>query len=995
MKRFLLVVLSLLAATEIFAQNVNISGTVLSSVDSTALAGTVISINDGQYHAVAGRGGRFIMERFPRKQSKFTFTFMGFEPHTVTINPKEGTYNFGTIYLNPTSSEFESVIIAAQAPISVQKGDTIQFNADAFKTNPDADADELVAKMPGIIIQEGKVEAQGEPVRKIYIDGKLYFGTDPMAALKSLPADAIENIQLFDELSDQARISGVDDGESNKVMNIVTRSKAKRSTMLRAEASAGMDLTPESKAFRYLTGGNISRFEERKKLTVTALSNNVNSTRFGQSDVTTDSDVDSNGNPVNQMVGVQNIGGLGANYSYESKNKGLQFSGNYFYDYNYSQIENRGENIFYPLKDRFLSKENLYYNVYNTERNNHRVNFRLEANLSPNDIIIINPAVSFTTLNSYQENNSPRVNFSQMSQAGINPNNGTINNTNNRIWVANPYENNAFYMSGDATYTHRFEKRGRNITANLRYRINERDNNSLYIEDEKNTYSNGKWSNAGNLINRKIQQDISSNSLRLKMTYSEPFATYHRVVFSVVGSNDWDINNRQGRRYNDDTGLYDIKEFNQTNNFNTDYYSMGGGLGYSYVDKKITISTGVDYLRLFQTRNEYEPNLVTTKLQFNDFQPSFSLRYSLYKKKYLRIQYNGRTRLPSASQMQRVADMRHPNNITIGNPDLSPGYQHSMTLFYNSSNTYRSTNFTLTLNATTISNFIAQETGVNMDPLFTIDGDTIMVGAMMNQTVNLDGYMSGKVTAIYSMAIKPLRSTLNLTGSLSYIRTPSVYGVLNYANISSGNIRIGLTSNISQNIDFNFYTSTTFNYAANSTRDNTSFLTENLSYSLNWIFGPGFVFNTLLTWKYYDSSTSASLKHVNQYLINVGIGKKFLKRRNAEFRITLYDALNQNRNLLHYIRNNSIQDVETNTLGRYVLGRFSYRFNSMVHRKKGGNAAGTGKQGGSSGASGEKKMDRAADAAARSGGTGLGQRQGQGRGAGTGTRGTGGGAGRQ
>jgi len=143
-------------------------------------------------------------------------------------------------------------------------------------------------------------------------------------------------------------------------------------------------------------------------------------------------------------------------------------------------------------------------------------------------------------------------------------------------------------------------------------------------------------------------------------------------------------------------------------------------------------------------------------------------------------------------------------------------------------------------------------------------------------------------------------------------------------------VRVGLTSNISQNVDFNFYSSTYANYTANSAMANTRFVNQNLSYAFNLIFWKGLVFNTLVTWKYYYTSTRDGLPD-NQLLIDAGIGKTFFKRQNGELRLSVYDILDQSRNLLHYVYNNSIDEVETNTLGRYAMLRFTYRFNSMVN----------------------------------------------------------------
>lgn len=822
--------------------------------------------------------------------------------------------------------EMAELVVRGRAPIVELKGDTTQFNANAFQVNPDADAEDLVNKMPGVMIVEGKIEAQGEPVRKIYIDGKLFFGTDPMGALKTIPADAIENIQLFDELSDQARISGVDDGEGVRVMNITTKNKDKKSTIARFETSYGADAGKGNNAGRYLAGGNFSRFEERRKLTLTAMTNNVNSARFGQGDNVSSSEVDSNGNPINQPAGLQNTGTLGADYSYQNVKKTLEFSGSYVAGYAYSFVDRFGETNYFPLPGRYESKNNIYSNTNHTERYTNKLNFRLRFFVSPRDIILIVPTANHAINQTHQPYGGKYFNYSEGFQDDL---------PLNRSRTVNDTDANGFTLSGYAMWTHRFKKRGRTLASTVWYNVNERSTESYSGDLLRESYSNGNWvaTKPNKLQRRHIDQNLATNSLRFKATYAEPFAKYHRVTFNLMGSETWNSNDRRSARYNYAEGSYTTPDNAQSTYFKTDYYSAGGGVGYSYVNKKLTMSSSIDYQRLFQIRREYRPNDQTMRVQFNEVQPNFSLRYNIEKKRYLRVQYNGRTSLPRPEQMQSTPDTRSAQNITIGNPDLKPGYRHTMKLFYNVANPARSTNFTLTLNATAMSNFIGTSTEVNLQDSLYLGDYLVQRGAMMNRAINLDGYRSAKISATYSIGIKAIKSNLNLTGGFDYIRTPSVYGVLNYADIYSGNVRIGLTSNISRDLDFNFYTNTTYNYAVNTSRGNTMFVTENLSYSLNWIFLRGFVFNTLLTWKYYDSSTAQLFNNESQYLVNVGVGRKFLKRRNCEFRVTVYDLLNQSRTLRHYVRNTSIQDEEINTLGRYVMARLMYRFNSMTHKK--------------------------------------------------------------
>lgn len=912
-----------------FAQGVaTIKGRVLSAADSTSLFATVM-VNHGALNTMCRKDGTFTLVNVPRKTQTLEIVYLGYKPITAEIEVTSLTVDLGTIYMAEATNDIDEVVVVAPAPMSIMKGDTVQFNAAAFKTNPDADADELIMKMPGVVIQEGKVEAQGEPVRKIYVDGKLFFGSDPMAALKNLPADAIESIQLFDEPSEMSRYTGVEDGETTKAINIVTKTKTSKSDIFRMEASGGSD-TGSPRDFRYLGGGNYSHFTEKQRVTITALSNNVNTARFGQGDLSTNGAVDSNGNPVNQATGINRITGLGANYTFD--NKKVKLAASYFYDNIENVTERTSFSKYFPNPPKFDSKENYGNSQQRFSRDTHRAEMRFEWNVSPRDVIVI----------------TPRINYSQTDTHYRRGENLTIQDGDslNRNVTFSPNKSQSFVVSGDALWTHRFAKRGRSFTASLRYNIDNRDYDRFNIDSIRQNYKSEEeeWRNS-TLSNKYNNETVSSNLLRFKASYSEPFAKYHRILFNVIASRDWGDNKKMGYRFDKQAEAYTSADSNQMNHFNRDYTTFGSGLGYAFYNKKFNLSVNVDYQRLFQTREVLLRIPSYTSYAFNDVQPNVVFRYMLEKKKYLKFQYHGKTLLPRVDMMQSVLDDSSPSNLKIGNPDLKQGYQHWMTLFYNATNIEKSTNLTVTFTAQTISNFVAKQTEfmpTDRDTTIFIsqadkdankNGYTPQHGASLVRNVNLNGYFSMRFSTTYSIAIKAIRSNLNTSVQYNFIRTPSVYGQLNYANINSGGFRIGLTSNISQNVDFNIYSNTTFNYTSNTTRGSSSFITENLYGSVNVIFPHGIVFNTLATWKYYKSSNLDNFAQ-SYYLLNVGLGKKVFKRQNGEFRVTVYDLLDQNRNIVHSVRDSYIDDTYTNNMGRYVMARFTYRFNSLVHKRK-------------------------------------------------------------
>ncbi len=942
MKQTLLLLLFTVLAYTSVAQTATLRGRVLSATDSTALAGATVMTPDGSINTMCDAQGVFSLGKVPRTTKTIQIVFLGFTTAEIKIEIKSTSLDVGNIYLKENTNQIDAVVVKSEAPISIQKADTTQFNAAAFKTTPDADADELLMKMPGVVIQNGRVEAQGEPIRKIYVDGRLFFGTDPMTALKNLPADAIESIQIFDEQSEQSRLIGFDDGNSQKAINIVTKTKDGKSTLFKGEGSGGTDLDNRDRKFRYLTGGNFSRFTPSQRITVTALANNVNTMKFGQNELADEVQVDNNGNLKNQPMGVQRITGVGMNYSAETKK--IRFSGNYFYDNNRNDQNNHRENDYFPdPRGLFQSKHVSNDNQSLATNHNNRMYFRLEWKINSNNTFILSPRINV------QKNNRTELGESLTLQSKTSdiPTDSAKRNT-----TRNLTDNLNYSISGNATFAHRFpSKKGRSISANLYYMISDRDQDRLQHDLDRASYrktSEGvyDWVESSNPIDRLTTQSTTNNQLKLRLTYAEPFAKRHRILINYVMSKDWGATDKQAynnkyRKEPDHLPEYSVKNSSQSNSMDRDYNTYGGGIGYAYYSKKYTLNTTVDFQSIHQKREEFEPIPDKNKQTFFDVQPTLTFRYSLEKSRYLKIQYRGRTILPRIDQMQNYVNNNSPTNVRVGNPDLKEGYQHTLNLFYNGSNIRKSRNLTLTLNAITRSNFVANSTEVM--PHDTIiypsaaktpgTGVEVEEGAFVRRYVNLNGYISIRTSGTYSMAVKPIRSNVNLSLKYNFIRTPSIYTYLSYANIHSGGVRVGITSNISENVDFNFYSNTAFNYTRNSAKDNVSFLNQNLYYSMSVILPLGFTFNTLATWKYYTSSSSTNFTS-SFFLLDVGIGKKIFRHQNGEFRITAYDLLNQNRNLLHYVYDDRVSDVQTNTLGRYILARFSYRFNSMVHGKK-------------------------------------------------------------
>ena len=230
------------------------------------------------YSTTSGPDGSFLFPAVRAGAYVLQVSHLTYRPFMTKIRVGNENLNLGDIQVYPDSLFIDEVAVKSRQPLAEQKGDTTEYNAMAYKTTRDATAENLVEKVPGVVIREGKVEAHGEEVREVLVDGKPFFDKDPMAALKNLPAEVIDKIQVFDKQSEQAEFTGFDDGETRKVMNLITRVGMRNGTFGKGYAGYGDQN-------RYMAGGNINRFKNDLRLSVVGQTNNVNRQNFSSEDL--------------------------------------------------------------------------------------------------------------------------------------------------------------------------------------------------------------------------------------------------------------------------------------------------------------------------------------------------------------------------------------------------------------------------------------------------------------------------------------------------------------------------------------------------------------------------------------------------------------------------------------------------------------------------------------------------------------------------------------
>ena len=403
MKRLLLSTLFTLFAVAAFAQKGTVTGTVVDADTGETVAGAVLEFApaaapDKKQYSTSGYKGAVSIPSLA-VEYKLVVSFLGYNSAETTFKVSAAKQDIGKIELRP-GVQIETVVKEAKALRTSQKGDTVSYNAGAFKVTDDADVEGLLKKMPGITVSDGTVEAQGESVKKIFVDGKEFFGEDVTTAIKSLPAQAVDRIEVYNKLSDAAEFSGMDDGEGYKALNIVTHANMRQGQFGKLYAGYGYDADTKTEAKnKYVIGGNANIFSGDSRVSVIGLFNNINQQNFSFEDIL---GVSGSGGGrcggvgqymVRPQSGVASVNAIGVNYSDTwGKRDQVSFQGSYFFN----NTDTKNQSTVDKWYESPMPVDTLATRGYsNTEAYNHRFNARLEWKISDNQNLMVRPSFSY------------------------------------------------------------------------------------------------------------------------------------------------------------------------------------------------------------------------------------------------------------------------------------------------------------------------------------------------------------------------------------------------------------------------------------------------------------------------------------------------------------------------------------------------------------------------------------------------------------------------
>ena len=866
------------------------------------------------------------------KPGKYTLkvSYVGYKDafKDLTLSESKPARNVGTITLEADAVMLAEAVITAEAPQVQVVEDTLVYNSSAYRTPEGAMLEELVKKLPGAEVDdEGNVTINGKEISKIMVDGEEFFGGDVKTGLKNLPVDMIEKLKTYDKQSDLARITGIDDGEEETVLDLTVKKGMKQGWFGNIDLSLGTEK-------RYLGRAMINRFVDNAQFSFIASANNVNDKGFSGG---------GGGPRFNQNNGKTATKTLGVNFA--TKNSYIEIGGSARYNYSDNDLISTG------YEESFLTSGNSFSNANSAQRNKSNgfnADFRMEWKPDSLTNIILRPNFSWTkTLNrtisdtgtfesdpldlvdnpnDYLDADALAETTDPLEDIRVNIiNSGTLSDGNS--------------ISTDATLqiNRKLNSTGRNITFRGKFGYSN-DDSEQYTESQTTYYllQNAAGEDSVLIRDQYITTPTKSYEYMGQLTYSEPIARATYLQFSYQLQYKYNVS---------DKTTYDLESFDDwtlgdhtpTTYYNHEvdslgkyaeykYFNHNAGISLRFVREKLQLSVGVNFQPqhtiLSYKKGDYM--IDTTRNVFN-FAPNVDLRIRFSKVSQLRLTYRGRSSQPSMENLLPITDNSNPQNIKVGNPGLKPSFTHTLRFFYNTYNADRQQGIMSHVNFSTTQNSISNSKEYNEE-----------TGGWTTTPKNINGNWNANGVFGYNTALPNKRYTINSFTNIGYQNNVA------YQTSGSGSdaveqknkttnltlservngayrndwLEIGINGSISYSKEKDKLDSSnnqepyTFSYGANT------------QISLPW----NMTITTNIVNQGRRGYTDSSMNK-DELIWNAQIAQSFLRNNSATITFEMYDILKKQSNISRSLTASGRSVYSYNAVNSYCMVHFVYRLN--------------------------------------------------------------------
>ena len=921
-----------------FTANAQVKGILIDSASKKPIENAVVALvvksnsTDTSY-AFTDDKGQFRFDVVPTSAFSVVIRHMGYWPKAkyVPLSKAEKTIDMGSFVLVQDAKLLSEVVV--EAPAIVVKEDTIEYNASSFKVKEGAVVEDLIKKMPGIQVdKDGNVTAQGKAVTRVKVNGKDFFGGDVKTATKELPANIVDKIQIIDDYGDQATVSGIKDGDPDKVLNIQIKKDKNKGFFGRVTGGYGTD-------DRYQGSVNGNYFNNNTQISVLGNSNNTNTSLFNfsgggnrgatsmmRSGMSAMNDMGGMGAMNNLMqqggggnssaftggsnAGISTTNAFGFNYR-DQWSKRISVYGSYAYNHkNTNQLQNS-----YETNNTTQINNNQNLNSF-TKGNSHRFTFNLEYQIDSFNYLKVSPSINY----SGSDANSRTI-FDYKRPDGTKTLDGSNKNLNG---------SQAPNLAATILYNHKFRKRGRNFSSSITLGTNqnnsEQDVTNLSTQYQPFIFSRNTF--------QFTDQENNNYNYGVRFTYSEPLNKYRSLDFSYSHNLNYGRNDRKTFNVDSATQVKTLNNF-LSNDYENNFYNNRIGVSLRTTKKKYNYTVGISVQPVnLQGKSITRDSAYKTIKRANVF-PIARLVYNFSRTKTLNASYNGNATQPSFSQLQPVQDFTNPQSTTVGNPNIKPSINHNVNLSYNNFNFVSGKVIFTNLTFSTVRNQIVNKTA-RRDSL----------GSVISIPENANGYYNVLGFYAYSKPYKNRKYVLTINGSLNFNRNISltdsvqILGNTLIQNLNRNKIN-GNNWIITQGLNFEYNykeileLGTGISYSLNDNTfksadgkaltgfQNTSSNAWTLSSNLNLN-----ITKTLVLKYDFDYTINAGLAsgvNKNLAIMNASLEKQLFKKKNGIIRLAAFDLFNQNSNISRNVSGPSIIDTRTNRLTRYFMATFTYR----------------------------------------------------------------------
>ena len=919
----LLMLLMILFSPMAFAQQsgVNVTGSVVEQGSDTPIEQATVRLLNVKDSAmvrgvVSARNGSFTLKNVKKGSYLLHITFIGYDPlyQPLQITGKKNPVNVGKLELSDGAIELGEAVVIGKAPEVTVRNDTVEYNADSYKVTEGSVLEDLLKKMPGVEVDsEGKITVNGKEVKKVMVDGKEFFSDDPKVASKNLPAKMIDKLQVLDKKSDMAQMTGFDDGAEETVINLTVKPGMKQGWFGNAYGGYG------SKD-RYEGNAMVNRFVNNDQITFMGGANNTNNMGFSDLASTMFSGMGGGGGRRGGFgagSGITSSGNAGLNFSKEFKPDKLTLGGNTRYSHSDNDARSKSD------RQNILPGDSSSYDnseaMSRTKSDNFGVDFRLEWKPDTMTQLIFRPSFSFS--------HSMNDNFSDATT--LDNERDTVNTNKS----SNYSESNGYNLNASIDFSRKLNNKGRVFSATLS------GGNSDSYSDGMNrsdiVYFNQTDALKNSIIDQRSRYDNKGFNYRAYVSWVEPIGhnNFIQATYSISQRKQEALKNV----YNQDAdGIYNVLDSAYSQSYRNNFISQRASLSFKSQRAKFNYTIGLNLDPSYSSSENFVGDTTLSKItrKVVNLSPMAQFNYMFDKRTNLRIMYNGRTSQPSMTQLQPVADISDPTNITIGNPDLNPRYTNNVFIRFQQFTPEKQRAFMIMANGSYIINDIVSYTSYNQE-----------TGVKTTTYKNVNGNYSGNVRMMLNTPLKNKKFSINsmtmasFANSNGYINEEkntnrnlilSERGGIDFRSSYldlgvNGNIRYNATSNSLQKEN----NQNTFNYGAGGYTTIYLPLNFKIESDVNWSTNSG----------YGDGFKQ------NEVLWNASASKSFLKNNQGTLRFKIYDILQQRSNISRSVTASYIQDSEYNTLGSYFMVHFIYRFSIF----KGGASASDVKTPGRSG----------------------------------------------